>query len=242
MTRTRTRRLPRLSTDEIVQAALRLLKSGGHNQLSMRTLANEFDVWPNALYEYFKSKDDLLALLVDAVLEDVEPPSTELPWTERILVFSLDMRHQLAPYPDLAAFMLKRTGLTPRVQTLNYETITIFLDAGFDQTAAARAFIAVYTYVLGSLSLVRVPAHKTRERVGTMGHSSHAGKDAGDELVAALDAIDVDEQFAYGLERLLDGLAQDRARQVLSRKTPAKRAAAKPKTGVRASKRAAGSR
>jgi AcrR family transcriptional regulator len=55
----------------ILEAALTIINSEGINALSVRRIAREIDYSPAALYEYFKSKDDIidaLCKLVDAKL------------------------------------------------------------------------------------------------------------------------------------------------------------------------------
>ena len=55
----------------ILDAALRMVESGGIEALSINKLADEVDYTPGALYRYFGSKDALLSKLVERVLEDV---------------------------------------------------------------------------------------------------------------------------------------------------------------------------
>ncbi len=57
----------RLSRERILDAALELVVDDGWNGLSMRRLAQELDVWPMAVYRYFRDKDELL----DAVVEQL---------------------------------------------------------------------------------------------------------------------------------------------------------------------------
>jgi TetR/AcrR family tetracycline transcriptional repressor len=56
-----------LSRERIVDAAFRLLEQDGWDALSMRRLAQELDVWPMAVYRYFRDKDELVEALSRAL-------------------------------------------------------------------------------------------------------------------------------------------------------------------------------
>lgn len=55
----------KLSHDSIVEAALTHIEAHGLDTLSMRTLAADLGVTPNAIYRYFPSKTDLSFALAD---------------------------------------------------------------------------------------------------------------------------------------------------------------------------------
>ncbi|WP_051899310.1 TetR/AcrR family transcriptional regulator [Sciscionella sediminilitoris] len=62
---TRRERLRRSTTAEIKEIALRLLVEGGPSALTLRAVARQIGMAPNALYGYFASRDDLVAALRD---------------------------------------------------------------------------------------------------------------------------------------------------------------------------------
>lgn len=57
-----------LSRDQVVDAAMTILRDYGLSSLSMRNLANDLGVQPGALYWHVKSKQDLLVLLAERIL------------------------------------------------------------------------------------------------------------------------------------------------------------------------------
>jgi AcrR family transcriptional regulator len=59
---------PGLSLDRIVDAAVRIATKEGLDAVSMSRVADELDAGTMALYRYVGSKDELLALMVDAAL------------------------------------------------------------------------------------------------------------------------------------------------------------------------------
>jgi len=89
-------RKARLSRDEIAAAAVRIADAEGFDALSMRRLATELDAGTMTLYHYVWTKDELLTLVVDAVMgEIVIPPDEPLPddWREALRAIA---RHSLA--------------------------------------------------------------------------------------------------------------------------------------------------
>jgi AcrR family transcriptional regulator len=57
--------------DQIVNAAKRLIIKHGSENLTVRAIANEVRLSEGALYGHFKSKRDILALLVDTIEADL---------------------------------------------------------------------------------------------------------------------------------------------------------------------------
>jgi len=55
----------KISQDTVLDSALAYIEAHGEAALSMRTLAAQLDVTPNALYRYYASKADLVMALAD---------------------------------------------------------------------------------------------------------------------------------------------------------------------------------
>src|SRR3954453_19898571 len=73
-----------LSRERIVETSFRLLEQDGWDALSMRRLAQELDVWPMAVYRYFRDKDELVDALVDHAAGTIELPGEDGHWRERM--------------------------------------------------------------------------------------------------------------------------------------------------------------
>lgn len=108
-------RQTRLTRDEIAAAALRIVDAEGFDALSMRRLAAELGVGTMSLYHYVHTKDELLALLSDAVMGEMLVPEGELPgdWRAALTAIArrtrdtllrhpwvLDLRDEAAPGPN----------------------------------------------------------------------------------------------------------------------------------------------
>jgi AcrR family transcriptional regulator len=64
-------RKPRFTRDDIAAAAIRIADAEGFDAVSMRRLAAELDAGTMSLYHYVRTKDELLTLVVDAVMGEV---------------------------------------------------------------------------------------------------------------------------------------------------------------------------
>ena len=73
----------------IVQAALRLFKDKGFKETSIKSIAEAAEVSPVSIYNYFGSKDNLVALCVNDLFEEVTPQA------EDILNSNLDFKTKL---------------------------------------------------------------------------------------------------------------------------------------------------
>ena len=74
----------KLSRDRIVEVGFGLLERDGWEALSMRRLAQELDVWPMAVYRYFRDKDELVDALVGHAIGAIHLPGGQGSWRARM--------------------------------------------------------------------------------------------------------------------------------------------------------------
>lgn len=79
---------------EIIQAAGKLLASKGLSGLTVKTLAAEMGFVESALYRHFKSKDDILVLMLEYLYQNIQERF------EPILVQDLDAKTKLVQIFD----------------------------------------------------------------------------------------------------------------------------------------------
>jgi len=143
-------RQPALSRERILDAALRLADAEGVEALSMRRLAQELDVWPMAVYRWFRDKDELVAALGEAAAARVAAPD-DGPWPERLAALleavHAELRdHPAAPVAGLQAAgagVLEDAGLSP-AEALRLWPALAGLAAGFrgpDVDVAVRLLV-----------------------------------------------------------------------------------------------------
>ncbi len=98
----RTSRRPRFNRDDIAAAAIRIADTEGFEAVSMRRLAAELDAGTMSLYHYVRTKDELLTLVVDALLgELVIPADQPMPqeWRAAITLVAERSRDVLRRHP-----------------------------------------------------------------------------------------------------------------------------------------------
>jgi AcrR family transcriptional regulator len=100
-------------TEEVLQLAVRQLRTGGYEALSVAAIARELGIAQNAVYWYFPSKDALFVAALERLLADVmaRKPKGAASDLDRILWFA----DQFAPLSDLRGAMRRRAQAAPVV-------------------------------------------------------------------------------------------------------------------------------
>lgn len=95
-------RRPRYTRDDIAAAAVRIADAEGIDALSMRRLATDLGSGTMTLYHYVRTKDELLALVTDAVMGEVVLADGELPaddWRAAVTLVAERTRDCLLAHP-----------------------------------------------------------------------------------------------------------------------------------------------
>jgi AcrR family transcriptional regulator len=199
-----------LTPEEIAATALELVNRDGLEALSMRRLADELGVGTMTLYGYFRSKADLLDALMDAsvTVTEADLPS-EGPWRERIVALAGTMRDWLESHPALVQVRMQQTLTRPRQFVVTERVVQALIDAGLDKAEAARAFRVLFTYVFGFVAFSPTATaddarRQVRAALATLTPDEYPLLSSmADEAAAAAAG---DEQFAFGLQLILDGI------------------------------------
>jgi AcrR family transcriptional regulator len=199
----------RLSREQVARAALDLLDRHGLEALSMRRLAGQLGVGTMTLYGYFNGKDDLLDAVIDAAVADREPTTLEGPWQDQLRRLMQASRRGLERHPSLVKVRSDRPVLRPEALRFAESGLTILRGAGFDRTEAARAFRLLFTYVFGYVSFS--PEHGADEARRESLRATAALPPAEyptltDTAHELSEAMAGDATFAFGLDRIIDGL------------------------------------
>jgi AcrR family transcriptional regulator len=94
-------RQPRFSREQIAAAALAIADSEGFEAVSMRRIAAALDAGTMTLYHYVSTKDDLIALMDDALMAEILIPEGELPgdWRAALLMIARRTREVFTRHP-----------------------------------------------------------------------------------------------------------------------------------------------
>ena len=74
-----------LTTERVVDAALRAADEGGIEAVSLRRLAGALEVTPMAIYRHVRNKSHLLDLMAERLLDQVDlAPAEAATWQDRL--------------------------------------------------------------------------------------------------------------------------------------------------------------
>jgi AcrR family transcriptional regulator len=219
MTEVRRRPGPRraLSEDDVLDAALRLLDTDGPAAASIRRLAAELGVTPNAVYTYFADKAAIEQALIERLLGEVHTSAADTgAWREDLEHLAVGMRTRLVAHPGAVPLLLGGAMNGPQALVLGERLLTLLDRAGLDPEPAARAAYLIMVYVLGAIALEvadqphagTLPPEAERIAARQAAWSQvPAGMFPRTAAATAVMATWVGtDQYLWGLHRLLDGL------------------------------------
>jgi len=205
---------PGLSREKVLQKALELADRDGIAALSIRSLAQKIGTKPMTLYYYVANKDQILDGLVDIVFTEIETPEAGGEWKEQMRRRAHSARDALRRHPWAVGLLESRK--TPGPATLRHHeaTLAALRAAGFTVQQTARAYSLLDSYIYGfALQEAALPiagnqpmaevAGPIMERFAT-GEYPHMVEIATEVVMQP--GYDYGNEFAYGLELILDAL------------------------------------
>lgn len=218
----------RLSRGQIVEAAIAIADREGAEAIGMRRIARELNAGTMSLYWYVASRDELLALMIDAVEGEFEVPEPSGDWRADLTRTAHKIREVLIRHGWMASCIGFRRSVGPNELRHLENSLGALVDSdfGLGLADALRVLMAVETYVLGfalrdqqelptergEVERLTVDAStdvdsQVRDYIGRLhatGRYPHLTR-----LFANGITLGRDERFDYGLECLLDGIERD---------------------------------
>ncbi|MGI9877156.1 TetR/AcrR family transcriptional regulator [Vibrio chagasii] len=131
-----------VSKADIVDCALNL----GLTNLSMHSIGKQLGVSATALYRHVSSKEELISLCCDHVMEKVASP-TDQEWTQYLSSFAVNFREALLSIPGSIEFVRANQQFTPASSIIANDVLGIFREAQVDAEVGFMAFASVFTKV-----------------------------------------------------------------------------------------------
>lgn len=214
-----------LTHPEILDAAFELLETKGFDAVSVRGVAGSLGLTPTAMYTYYPNKQALLVGMVEQVLGrlSIDAGSTDASGADaaapalvaraRVLAVTRGLRDLLVERPGAVGLLLATPLDGPNATRVDEELLAAFTGAGLDLDAASRAAHAVRVHVLGAVAFDAAEAGRAVDAELEPEAPAATSDTLWDDLESfplsdrsrAL-ADDPAERFAWGIERLLDGL------------------------------------
>ncbi|MFJ3927652.1 TetR/AcrR family transcriptional regulator [Streptomyces sp. NPDC090022] len=205
-----------LTRQRVLRAAVGLADAGGLETLSMRKLGEAVGVEAMSLYNHVANKEDLLDGMVDLVFGEVELPAPGDDWRPAMRQRAVSMRQVLARHPWAIGLMESRS--TPGPATLRHHDAVLgcLRQGGFTLTLTAHAVSVLDSYIYGFALQEKTLPFGSPEETAELAGSIMGGFDDGaypylTEIATAhvmRPGYAYGDEFAYGLELILDGLQQ----------------------------------
>ncbi len=207
-----------LTRDRVLDAAITLAARDGIESLTMRRLGEELGAGPMSLYRHVANKDDLIDGIVDLVFTEIGLPPDGVDWKEAMRRRAISVRDVLSRHRWAIGLMESRRNPGPANLRHHDAVIGCLLAGGFDIAMVAHAYSLLDSYIYGFAATQMNLPFETDEEVAEVaetmlrpfplnaypnlmqmltGHVMKPGYDYGDE-------------FAYGLDLILDGLERAR--------------------------------
>ena len=212
-----------LGREEIVAAAMALADESGADAITMKAVAARLGPYtPMALYRYVYSKEGLVDLMLDAAVATVPLPEPDRTgdWRADLRRVAADTREMITRHPWYAALAHTRPPVGPSAMRRTEFMLSVLVGRGATVPDAMTYTSLIDRHVIGAgaQEAQEAAAHRS---LGLRDPRSVAAAVASMHTLAAADGrlpiltrwlaapagADPDEQFALGLEFLLDGIA-----------------------------------
>lgn len=199
----------RFTTDEIAQAALRLVDTAGLGALSMRALAAALGTGPMTMYNYVADKEGLEELVVAAVVADMTPPAPTGDWRQDVHRLASAMWQAIRAHPAAIPLVLTRRMASSTGFAAADALVAALSQAELPDVDLLAAFHAVLGFVTGSAQaeLAGPLARGDAARIGSVAGTAfpHIA-----DLSRVAMQTPVEDDFHRGLSMLIDGIAAQR--------------------------------
>ena len=207
---------PRLSRERVLRGAMAVADTGGISSLTIRSLAQNLGVKPMSVYYYVSNKDEILDGIVDLVFSEIELPAAHGDWRAEIRRRADSARKALRAHPWAIGLMESRTSPGPVTLRHHDAVIATLRGAGFSRALTAHAYALLDSYVYGfALQEAGLPfdgsdtvadvAEPIMEQF-TTGEYPHLVEMATGYYLQP--GYDFGDEFTWGLELILDGIAR----------------------------------
>ncbi|MCW1957055.1 MAG: TetR/AcrR family transcriptional regulator [Mycobacterium sp.] len=206
---------PRLRTEAIVEAALSIIDEDGADALSMRSLAQRLNSSTATIYRHFQSRAALVVAVIDRALGEIFDDVAEVAsgdWRQVIRRTATGYFAALNRHPGVARLLADHTPVGPNAMVLREAWLSAMLRNGLSVEMAARTGGLMASYVQGfGIQLAGERARSgtddemLKKTVGELDPADYPSVSA--VLRSGVAPTPLEEEFIFGLDLMLDGLA-----------------------------------
>jgi AcrR family transcriptional regulator len=214
----KTTRRRKLNRDQVLTAAMAVADEGGTEALTMQRIGRRLGVEAMSLYRHVRNKDDILDGLVDLVIGELELPAAGAAWRTAMRARAIAVREALTRHPWAIELIESRLAPGP-INLRHREAVTgVLRHAGFTIAMTTHVYNVLDSYIYGFVLQEQTLPFRGREELAEVGEALLSGVDANayphlSEVASSLLAagFDYGDEFAWGLDLILDALERARA-------------------------------
>lgn len=206
------RRASGLSRDRALSAAIEIADRDGIEALTMRRLADELGAGAMSVYYHVANKDELLAAMVDLVVQEMELPPPDAGWKAALKHAATSAHQVLLQHPWATPLLLGGGGVSgARLRQMD-AILGCLRAAGFSAEQTDHAYHSLDSHIMGfTLWLVGISAGM--QRLGPVSNAldlfdADAHPHLAEHVHQHMRERSPDEpgEFEFGLDLILDGL------------------------------------
>ncbi|MCH0565883.1 MULTISPECIES: TetR/AcrR family transcriptional regulator [unclassified Streptomyces] len=210
-------RPPRISREEVVATARRIVDADGVDRLTMRRLATEIGSTPMALYHHVRNKEELLVLLLDDyAARTLHRPDLPAHPRERVVAAAAAIHDALVACPWIVEVLTADDLMSTSALWFVEQIVDGLVACGLTPEKAVHGYRAIWYYTAGEM-VVRTTAarRRTDEARPTYRERVFAALDPGElpRLAQVADRwapLTAEDTYLDGLRALVDGLLTTR--------------------------------
>ena len=215
-------RKPRLSREQVLDAALDLADEGGLAAVTMASVGARLSVEAMSLYRHIGNKEEMLDGLVDRVFAEIEVPADARDWRDALRRRAVSAHDALRRHPWAIGLMESRSQPGPATLGHHDAMVALLFRVGFDGRTATRVYNLLDSYIYGFALQEATLPFSSPEEMASMSAEMLAGvADAYPqlarvqrELVAS--GFDYADEFEAGLDIIMSALPEPSDRAVRS--------------------------
>jgi AcrR family transcriptional regulator len=215
--RRRPGRQPRVSREQVLDAALAIADEEGLAAVTMANVGSRLEVQAMSLYRHIGNKEEMLDGLVDRVFAEIEVPRDVDDWRAALRRRAVSAREALGRHPWAIGLLESRAQPGPTTLAHHDAMLAILFGAGFTGHEATRAYNLLDSYIYGfALQEASLP-FSTPEEMAEMSERMLAAMTDTYPHLARVQRELVGTGFAYadefeaGLDIILGALPEPRA-------------------------------
>jgi AcrR family transcriptional regulator len=196
---------------QLQDAALAIVDKEGLGALSMRTLASALGTGPMTLYNYVRNRDDLDALVVEAVMAEVKLPRDSGDWQRDVRAVVEATWRTVRRHPNVIPLVLTRRTLHETTLAWAEALLRALARSGRSGVELLVAFRTVSGFVMGVAQAQLADPLQADEDRQDIARAQALPVDRFPHLIEIADAaarLGADREFRAGLDIVMAGLAR----------------------------------